>query len=614
MSIIQKGRYRVTDPATGEVHEHNRHDKAYDKAIEIGASWVDPPQGWEVMGFKLDTSDPAPTVNTPPTVLSTPAPSAFTEGTSASYDMSQHIRWGTITGTFSLTGSMGGGLSFDTSTGLLSYDGQGAASDTSHQLQADDGVNVPVQSNVFFITVNALVGDPPNITGPYGYNVNNDGTQIVGGRGLAPRFYTNLNVGGAGSLAELLASDTGGPILPEITGVIDCTAVGTKHKVQGAGNKTLYGNCAPPGGVNLQGGGSAIQIDVGNIIIRHVRILMGDEAGGENPTFRNCFKINKNTTNNRDPKDILVEHCTMAFATDQLWAVSKKGADTPNDNFTFFRCLAGYPIREGGHNQTPHNKGPLINGANRFAMIECLVAHVEGRPRFKTAPFGCMLNCVLYQWSGVFVSVDSNAGSPAMKFWMEGNQWIPDDNGTQGPQYAGPIPGAGANQCISSFDGFGLPEELYLNDNDFGGIDQGIGGSGLVNRVTALADIQMPADYADRIQTQTAISSVGNLANTLNGWGANPTFAGASNAVDVDMRASVVNKTGTWIDDVSEIPSGGYPTVPAQTHQQVMGKTLEQWFKDNVGEANYALVAPGKVNETQFEVAARGFINGIPPT
>jgi len=112
VSITQKGRYQVTDPKTGEIHEYNRHDKAYDKAIEIGADWIKPPQGWDVVGFKVNPP-PAPViVNAIPTVDSTPSPGPFTIGDVAIYDMSQHITDDAVTPlTYSIIPALSTGLS-----------------------------------------------------------------------------------------------------------------------------------------------------------------------------------------------------------------------------------------------------------------------------------------------------------------------------------------------------------------------------------------------------------------------------------------------------------------------------------------------------------------------
>jgi len=110
------------------------------------------------MGFRVNT--PA-IVNVPPTIDSAPAP-VFTVGTGAEYAMSQHVTDdGLTTLIYGLTGTLATGLSFNTTTGVLTYDGVGAASGVSHQLTLDDQVNTIVTSNPFNVTINAAapVGD-----------------------------------------------------------------------------------------------------------------------------------------------------------------------------------------------------------------------------------------------------------------------------------------------------------------------------------------------------------------------------------------------------------------------------------------------------------------------
>jgi len=545
-------------------------------------------------------------VNLPPTISSTPDPS-FTEGTEATYDMSQNFfDDGMSTVITSLTNVLPNGLSYDGTTHILDYDGIGPASVSQHQLEVDDQVNPVVTSDPFNI---GIVAVPVSIIGAYGYGVGRDGNTIIGGRGLPPIYMSNLDTGGAGSLSAIFGGGTGGHVIPEIGGVIDCIGIANVHKIQvGDGNITLWGNAAPTN-LNVHGGGSKFILGDENILIRHIAIRMGDEPG-ENTSTRNAFVVVDNG-GTRKGKNILVENCSAAFTTDQIWSVSSNGGGL-NDNINFFRMLGGYPIRESTHPQAPHNLGPLTSHHNRVSYIESLIAGVSGRPRFRTEPFGCMLNCVLYQWDGVHVSLDSQAGSN-MKFWIEGCRFIPDDDGTQAPQYNGPTPGGGAATCIQSFDGFAAPEMLYLNDNDYGGIAAtggGIAASALVDRVTALANIQMPEDYAIRIQAQADVSSDANLAATLAGWGSNPTN---HDTVDIDLINSVVARTGIWIDDLTDIPSGGYPTIPTMTHiAGPLGQTIQSWLETNVGIPNYNLVAPGFVNMTQIEKALYDFEGGLP--
>lgn len=96
-------------------------------------------------------------VDEPPVITSTPSPT-FTEGVSGTYDMTQHVSDdGLSTVTYSLTNTLPNGLSFNSSTGVLTYDGVGGASVSQHQLTATDAVGSD-QSASFSIAIAAVGG------------------------------------------------------------------------------------------------------------------------------------------------------------------------------------------------------------------------------------------------------------------------------------------------------------------------------------------------------------------------------------------------------------------------------------------------------------------------
>lgn len=115
--------------------------------------------------------DYAPPVDNPPIITSTPAV-AFTEGTPNSYDMTQHVfDDGQSPLSYALTNVLPGGLQFNGSSGILSYDGAGAPSISSHTLQATDAVGM-AESAAFninisaFLTLNDYFDLPGNVTDP----------------------------------------------------------------------------------------------------------------------------------------------------------------------------------------------------------------------------------------------------------------------------------------------------------------------------------------------------------------------------------------------------------------------------------------------------------------
>ncbi len=96
-----------------------------------------------------------PAVDEPPTITSTPSPS-FTEGTGETYDMSQHVSDDGLSPlVYSLSNPLPQGLSFNSDTGILTYDGVSGASVSSHELIATDSAGAD-RSDFFNIEIVAL--------------------------------------------------------------------------------------------------------------------------------------------------------------------------------------------------------------------------------------------------------------------------------------------------------------------------------------------------------------------------------------------------------------------------------------------------------------------------
>lgn len=111
----------------------------------------------------IGVDNPVPSPNTAPSWTSDPTPSG-TVGTSKNYDLNQHvfdIDGDTIAYTTS-SASVAFPAGWTISGTDLAYDGAGSASATANiVLDADDGVNTPVASNAFTITINAALSEFP---------------------------------------------------------------------------------------------------------------------------------------------------------------------------------------------------------------------------------------------------------------------------------------------------------------------------------------------------------------------------------------------------------------------------------------------------------------------
>ncbi len=114
-------------------------------------------------GITLARDLAAPPPNLPPTINSTPAP-FFSEGTADTYDTSQDFTDdGQSTVVTSLTTILPNGLSYNGNTHILSYDGIGIPSVSTHTLKVDDQVNPVVESSSFNITIDTSTFFVPNI-------------------------------------------------------------------------------------------------------------------------------------------------------------------------------------------------------------------------------------------------------------------------------------------------------------------------------------------------------------------------------------------------------------------------------------------------------------------
>jgi len=262
-------------------------------------------------------------------------------------------------------------------------------------------------------------GQSPSVEYAWGYSAEHDGTTITGGRGKDPIYVTNLNNGGTGSFGEALGTNTGGPILFESGGSINCESDPVRHVIDGAGDITVWGNTAPSGNISLEGRGAIVDVNKANVIIRHLAVHLTDTGTTPSLNSRDCIRIVYNAGNGRTPQNILIENCTMSGSTDELWSVTSTDGSSL-DNFNFYRCLAGYPIADAGRGEI-HNFGPLFNYHNRAAMIESAVAHVNGRPKFLPNQHSSAISNLYYMWCGSGWNVDQLRNNN-FRFWFEGNR------------------------------------------------------------------------------------------------------------------------------------------------------------------------------------------------
>ena len=144
------------------------------------------------------------------------------------------------------------------------------------------------------------------------------GTQTPGGRSGQVIQVTNLNDAGPGSLRAALEASEPRIVVFRVGGTILLQKpIEIKNPYL-----TLAGQSAPGDGIQLRGEG--ITIATHDVVIRNIRIRIGDEGVPTNS--RDALNISATFTNS-DVYNVVIDHCSISWAIDEnlsTWASTSK--------------------------------------------------------------------------------------------------------------------------------------------------------------------------------------------------------------------------------------------------------------------------------------------------
>ncbi len=274
------------------------------------------------------------------------------------------------------------------------------------------------------------------------------GMYSSGGRGGSVTVVTNLNVDGPGSLADAV-SQPNRIVVFAVSGIIDLSKPGKPGKEKpgkisiSQPNITVAGQTAPGEGICIKGG--TLLISANNVIVRHLRSRRGwnfERDTGDAIEFKapilgeaqapagqtdEAFKKRKEKKEERgkevhafaDMTDVIVDHCSTSWATDENLTC------THVDRATLSWNIAAEGLDYTNPKQTPpnHSEGGLWgSGApdGRATMHHMLYAHNRLRnPRLTggddVPSVLTMYNCVVYDW----LEYATHTGSERVHFnWL----------------------------------------------------------------------------------------------------------------------------------------------------------------------------------------------------
>lgn len=222
------------------------------------------------------------------------------------------------------------------------------------------------------------------------------GITTTAGRGGAVHRVTNLNNSGAGSLKACV--DASGPrvCVFEVSGTIRLADDLTLRNP----NITIAGQTAPSPGIMLRGAG--VLVKTSDVLIQHIRVRPGDDAGGEAPINRDGLKISgaPGTT----LTNIVIDHCSFS------WSIDETASAWQNwNNVSLTNNIFAEPLHDSIHPEGKHGFGVLIGPVNGNATLAGnLMANMQSRLPMTAASRTVIVNNVIYNWGNTAVDLQSH--------------------------------------------------------------------------------------------------------------------------------------------------------------------------------------------------------------
>jgi hypothetical protein len=213
------------------------------------------------------------------------------------------------------------------------------------------------------------------------------GADTRAGRGGAILRVTNLNTSGEGSLRAALELPEPRTVLFEVGGVITLS----EAIVISQPFVTVAGETAPSPGITLNGAG--IIINTHDVLVRHLRIRVGDKPKGPPPTARDGLSVLDGNPGT-DTFNVVIDHCSIAWAVDE--GMSNWGSRV--SDITYSRSIIAENLSHSIHPEGEHSKGTLIGDhARRVAVVGNLYAHnMQRNPFVKGNVSALIANNVIY--------------------------------------------------------------------------------------------------------------------------------------------------------------------------------------------------------------------------
>ncbi|MBN1414406.1 MAG: pectate lyase [Bacteroidales bacterium] len=222
------------------------------------------------------------------------------------------------------------------------------------------------------------------------------GKYTEGGRGGMVYEVTNLNDSGEGSLRAAVEASGPRTVVFRISGTIELESpLRIKHPYL-----TIAGQTAPGDGICIRK--NPIIIDADHVIIRYLRIRLGDESGGDYDAISGRFV-----------KNIILDHISASWSVDETMSIYHC------DSITIQWCIVSESMCKSNHKKGSHGYGGIW-GSNYGTYHHNLLAHHSSRnPRMASGSgFTDYRNNVIYNWGyqSCYGGEKQQKGNPRFNF------------------------------------------------------------------------------------------------------------------------------------------------------------------------------------------------------
>ncbi|MDR7370299.1 pectate lyase [Flavobacterium aquidurense] len=343
---------------------------------------------------------------------------------------------------------------------------------------------------------------------------------------------------------------------------------------------TIAGQTAPGGGICIAH--YDVDVSADNVVMRYLRFRMGD-----------VNKIEADALGGRFHKNIIVDHCSVSWSTDECVSFYQ------NENFTLQWCIISESLKNSAHSKGSHGYGGIWGGKNATFHHNLVASHDSRNPRlgeyanhaFALTDLVDLRNNVIYNWGG-----NSCYGGEAMNvnivncYYKPGpatvkkDRIIAIDKNTKANISPNPVYNIWGKYYINGNEVEGSPETTKDNWT-YGVYNQFAAGYGVVFDADKIAIKQNTPHNAAFVTTHTAQKAYDLVLK----------FAGASLVRDaVDNRIIIDVKTGKatikdggngskngLIDSQSAV--GGWPELASGTVLQDTDNDgiPDEWEKTN---------------------------------